>query len=93
MTAPAMDEIEKARTLALLNASYKWPALYLFKFIVPTEQGKELEKLMQEAQTTETRPSANSKYMAYTFHCPMGSAQEVLDVYARVKIIPGLVSL
>ena len=88
-----MSDTEEARLLRLLDASHQWPTVYAFKFIVPTEQGKALEGLLPEAHSTETRPSANGKYLAYTFHCPMGSSREVLAIYSRVKSIPGLVSL
>lgn len=88
MTSP-----EETRLLALLDAAHKWPTIYSFKFIVPSTKAKELEKLIPEAQSVETRPSSEGKYTAYTFHCPMGSAREVLAIYARAKSIPGLVSL
>lgn len=88
-----MTEAEEARLISLLDASHRWPTVYAFKFIVPKEKAKELEGLVPEAHSTETRASANGNYMAYTFHCPMGSSREVLAIYARVKSIQGLVSL
>jgi hypothetical protein len=88
-----MTEAEEARLISLLDASHRWPSVYAFKFIVPAERAKELEGLVPEAHSVETRPSAGGKYLAYTFHCPMGSAREVLAIYARVKGIQGLVSL
>lgn len=88
-----MKDAEEARLLSLLDASHKWPSIYPFKFIVPVAKAKELEAMMKDAERTETRPSAEGRYMAYTFHCAMGSAREVLEVYAKVKGITGLVSL
>jgi hypothetical protein len=88
-----MTSTEELRLLALLDAAHTWPAMYAFKFIVPKDKAKELEALVPEARTTETRPSAEGKYLAYTFHCPMASAREVLEIYSRVKVISGLVSL
>lgn len=84
---------EEARLVELLNGAHRWPTLFAFKFIVPMDTGKELVALIPEAHQTETRPSSGGKYIAYTFHCPMGSAKEVLEVYARVKGIRGLVAL
>ena len=84
---------EQARLIELLDQNHSWPTLFAFKFIVPAGEGKALEALVPEAQTTESRPSSGGKYLAYTFHCPMGSGREVLEVYSRVKGIPGLVAL
>jgi len=79
--------------LSLLDNTHQWPSIYSFKFIVPAPKAKELEELIPEAEQVETRPSSGGRYMAYTFHCAMGSGREVLSVYSRVKGISGLVSL
>lgn len=88
-----MPSQEESRLIRLLDENHKWPCIFTFKFIVPADQGKKLESLMTEAQTTEVRPSKGGRYLAYSFACPMGSAQEVLSVFARVQGIAGLVSL
>lgn len=79
--------------MQVLDDTHDWPSIYSFKFIVPSEKAKELENLIVEASQVETRPSSSGKFLAYTFHCPMGSGREVLEVYARVKSIDGLLSL
>lgn len=84
---------EEQRLMQVLDDTHDWPSIYSFKFIVPSEKGKELENLIVEASQVETRPSSSGKFLAYTFHCPMGSGREVLEVYARVKSIDGLLSL
>lgn len=84
---------EEERLIALLDEKYKWPSLYAFKFIVPANQEEALLKLVPQAEKTETRPSSSGKYLAFTFHCAMGSGREVLEVYAKVKGIEGLISL
>lgn len=84
---------EELRLINLLNEKHQWPTLFAFKFIVPADKGNELLALVPESEKTETRPSSGNKYMAYTFHCPVGSARDVLDIYARVKGIKGLISL
>lgn len=86
-------QTEEQRLIALLDEKHQWPSLFLFKFIVPTGKEKELLALVPKAEKTETRPSSGGKYMAYTFHCAMGSGKEVLEVYSRVKGIEGLISL
>ncbi len=86
-----MQSTEQAK--ALLNEHHKWPTLFAFKFIVPAGKGEELRALMKNCVREETRPSAGGKYSAFTFHLAMGSAEEVLEVYARVKVIEGLIAL
>jgi hypothetical protein len=84
---------EESRLLELLDKNHRWPCVFAFKFIVPAAQGPALEALIPEADSKEARPSSQGKYTAYTFHCAVSSGREVLAVYARVKGIPGLVSL
>jgi hypothetical protein len=88
-----MTLAEETRLIEILNSGHSWPSIFAFKFIVPTEEGPGLLALVPEADRVEERPSSGGKYTAFTFHVPMGSAREVLDVYARVRGIPGLVSL
>ncbi len=84
---------EEQRLIQVLDDTHDWPSIYSFKFIVPSHKAKELENLVREAAQVETRPSSSGKFLAYTFHCPMGSGREVLEVYSRVKSIEGLLSL
>ena len=88
-----MVQADQSKFVELLDASHRWPGIYSFKFIVPSARGKELEALIPEAEQVEARPSSGGKYLAYTFHCPMGSGREVISVYARVQGVAGLVSL
>lgn len=88
-----MHSTEELRLLAVLDSTHQWPTIFAFKFIVPANKGAELEALIPEADKKEVRPSSGGKYSAYTFHVPVGSGQEVLTIYARVRGIAGLVSL
>lgn len=88
-----MKQPDDSKFRDLLDAHHQWPAIYPFKFIVPAARGKELEALMPKAEQIEARPSSGGKYTAYTFFCAMGSGREVIEIYARVQEIPGLISL
>jgi len=90
-----MQVAEESRLIHLLDERHSWPGLYAFKFIVPEASAEALREALPEAEKVETRPSSGGRYTAFTFHCPMGSGREVLDVYARVRDsqIPGLISL
>ncbi len=77
----------------LLNEHYKWPTVFEFKFIVPAEKGESLKALLPECVKVETRPSSAGKYHAFTYHIPVASADEVLEIYSRVKAIEGVIAL
>ncbi len=80
-------------TKRLLNEHYQWPTIFPFKFIVPSAQGGELKALLPESVKIETRASSAGKYSGFTFHIAVGSADEVLEIYARVRVIEGLIAL
>ncbi len=86
-----MESTEQARRL--LNESHKWPTVFAFKFIVPSGSGDALKALLPECIKMETRPSSAGKYHAFTFHVPVGSADEVLAIYSKVKSIAGVIAL
>lgn len=84
---------EEKRLLAILNEQHEWPTVFVFKFIVPADRGGELEALFPEALKLESRPSSGGKYLAYSVHCRLASAEDVLVYYARAHGIPELLSL
>ena len=86
-----MQSSEQARNL--LNEQHKWPCVFAFKFIVPAGKGEELKALLPDCVKLETRPSSGGEYEAFTFHVPVGSADEVLGIYAKVKVVEGLLAL
>ena len=75
-----------------LDANYTWPASFTFKFIVPQ---KECPQLLARFSVEPTKANASSsgRFTSYTFDLPMNSSQDVLDTYAAVSDIPGLISL
>ncbi|PIK16696.1 DUF493 family protein [Halobacteriovorax sp. JY17] len=85
-----MSELDKFQ--ALLDEEYTWPAPYLFKFIVPKTELETLESLVEGNQITE-KPSKHGKYIAVSFTKLCNSSKEVLDMYAKVSAIPGILSL
>ena len=80
----------------LLDAEYKWPAVYQFKFIV---EGS-LEKIaqVQDLFNTNTsqvsmKESSKGKYVSISAKEVMNSADEVLEIYAKAKEVEGLIAL
>jgi len=86
-------DLEHQRLVSVLDETHIWPTLFAFKFIVPSQKGKELEELMPDVHRVETRPSSGGKYMAYTFHCAVGSGREVISIYTKAQSVKGVMAL
>lgn len=91
-----MEESDYERIKRTLDEFHDWPAVFLFKFIVPSD----LEKLAQvqalfnsetaEIKTTESR---NGKYTSISAREAVTSAEEVLEIYRKSSKIEGLIAL
>lgn len=75
-----------------LDQTYSWPALYMFKFIVPSEKKEELKALFPNHSVTE-RPSSKGTYISVTIEMMLPSSQAVIDVYVRAYTVKGILSL
>ena len=79
-----------------LNNSNTWPAEYLFKFIVPTDQEK-IEKVENAFDSMgaviETKHSKTGKYTSISIDVQMPNAQEIIDKYLELSTIKGIISL
>jgi uncharacterized protein len=75
-----------------LDQHYRWPSLYIFKFIVPQGQEDALKKLFPLHTSTEKTSSAG-KYTSITFNMMMPSADAVIEVYEKASAIEGLIAL
>jgi uncharacterized protein len=75
-----------------LDKHYQWPALYIFKFIVPSGKETEVRNLFPLHSANE-KLSANGKYISVTFELVMASADYVITVYERAAKIQGLIAL
>ena len=74
-----------------LEQHYAWPALYIFKFIVPTGKEEEVKKLFPKHTTTE-KLSKNGKYISITIQMMMPSSNSVIAVYQEAASIDGLIA-
>lgn len=75
-----------------LESHYAWPALYTFKFIVPTGKEEEVKNLFPN-HTTSEKLSKNGKYTSITINMMMPSSNAVIDVYQAASVIEGLLAL
>jgi len=75
-----------------------FPALYMYKFIVPTEDND--DKVMEVSNkfdnlgaAIKTRKSKNGKYTSLSIEVKMKSADAIINKYKEVTVIEGIISL
>jgi hypothetical protein len=75
-----------------LDQHHSWPALYMFKFIVPKNKTAEVRRLFP-LQITSEKESKNGNYVSFTFQMTMPSSQAVISVYEKAAAIEGIIAL
>lgn len=75
-----------------LENEYSFPALYMFKFIVPKTQVDKVAILF-EKHDYQTRPSKKGTYVSMTAQMMMESSDKIIEVYKRANSIEGIISL
>jgi putative lipoic acid-binding regulatory protein len=84
------------RLKAELDLSTSWPAIYLYKFIVPSLKENILR--VEEAfdcmgAVIKTTKSKTGKFTSISVDVMMKDSQEVIDKYIEVSVIEGIISL
>lgn len=75
-----------------LDANYKWPCLYPFKFIVPQAQTETVLALFT-VNPIRAKQSSSGRFTAYTIEIQVESSDEVIAIYQQVTQIPDVISL
>lgn len=75
-----------------LDSHYAWPALYTFKFIVPTGKEDAVKNLFPN-HTSSEKLSKNGKYTSITINMMMPSSDAVITVYQTASVIEGIIAL
>ncbi len=75
-----------------------FPTLYLYKFIVPTEENDNKVQTVSEqfdnlGATIKTKKSKNGKYTSLSIEVKMNSADDIIEKYKEVTKIEGIISL
>lgn len=81
---------------AQLEDTTKFPAKYLYKFIVPTDgnQVEEVKELFNEGGAViDTKKSKTGKYVSVSIHLKVKGADEVISYYKKAEVIKGIISL
>lgn len=79
-----------------LDLSSTWPAIYLFKFIVPTEKENilQVEKAFDcMGAVIKTTKSKTGKFTSVSVDVMMKDSQEIIEKYIEVSTIKGIISL
>ncbi len=78
-----------------LEATTKFPANYLYKFIVPTDENQvqEVKNLFGKRGKIETRKSKTGKFESVSINLVVISSDEVINFYQKAEKIKGIISL
>ena len=75
-----------------LENQHNFPSLYLFKFIVPSEQKEQVTKLLPKSKWIE-KPSKNGKYISLGVKVEMHSSDAVIEIYKEAHKVKGIIAL
>lgn len=90
-----MDEEHINRLRERLNEIHRWPSIYMFKFILPTDEERitQLKVIFGESAEFKERLSSNGKYTAVTVREMILDADTIFDRYRLATTIQGIISL
>jgi len=90
-----MAEFNYDELSAKLNAGNPWPQIYMFKFIVPSDNHKIalVERLFEDDADIKMQPSSNGKYTSITARVVMLNAEAIISIYKQASAIEGIISL
>lgn len=73
----------------------EWPAVYLFKFIMPNnhETISRLLNIFGTENKQQIQNSKNGNYVSITIHEMMMSANDVIEKYEQAALLKGVMSL
>jgi putative lipoic acid-binding regulatory protein len=92
---------DRDRALALLKATHQFPVEYHLSVITRHEElvFEQLRLAVEAGQGAlaedayQRVPSSGAKYASHRFRVLCQSAEEVLDLYARVKAVDGVMNI
>lgn len=84
---------ERLQQLKLvIEETVKFPAEYLFKFIVPAKSVNEILVILQGMEIEE-KASQNGNYVSVSGKKIMNDSQEIITIYQKASVIKGIISL
>jgi hypothetical protein len=90
-----MEEEHIERLRARLNEIHIWPSIFMFKFILPSDEARitQLKLIFGESAEIRERLSSKGNYTSITVREMMLSADDIFDRYRRAKDIKDIISL
>jgi hypothetical protein len=90
-----MDEEQINRLRDRLNEIHRWPSVFMFKFILPTNEARitQLKLIFGESAEFRERLSAKGNYTSITVLEMMLSADDIFSRYKSAATIEGIISL
>ena len=79
-----------------LEETTSFPTNYMFKFIIPTDQGKfkKIENMFNKlGAVIKSKESKNGKFTSLTILVDMSSSDEIIKKYKEVGTVEGVISL
>ncbi len=79
-----------------LLKSNSWPADYLYKFIVPTDQDKitQIQLIFDNTGAViDSKQSSKGKYTSLSIMVNLANPDEVIEKYKEVGLVEGVISL
>ena len=97
-SATGEDAVARARSLALLEATHQFPCAYdltviAFNQEVTTAALRGAVVLDGDPVAHQMIESRAGKYLSHRFSVRVSAAVEVLEIYARVRRVEGVVSI
>jgi uncharacterized protein len=75
-----------------LEAQTNFPAVYMFKFIIPNGRQDEIAALLPSCEMV-LKESTQGTYVSATIKAMMPSSDSVIEIYERASTIEGVISL
>jgi uncharacterized protein len=90
-----MDDEQLDRLRKRLNEIHRWPSIYMFKFILPSDQERitALKLIFGESAEFKERLSGKGNYTSVTVREMMLDADSIFDRYTKASAIEGIISL
>ena len=79
-----------------LSESSDWPTNYLFKFIIPSEEGRKtaLLSIFSEIDVKiSTKKSSGNKYESVSVESVFETLDAIIDIYKKASKIEGIIQL
>ena len=90
-----MDDSNLDRLRERLNEIHRWPSVYMFKFILPSDPERitRLKVIFGESAEFKERFSVNGRYTSITVREMMLDADAIFERYRAAGSIEGIISL